>query len=132
MLIQDTTTSGYGSSNELAMYAGDYHNGPLSVVIPFGLYGVVAFLWFLAAALRMLYNNFRFGDPALRQVNALLLALFVARVLFFFCIFGTFFGELFYFTGLAGLSVALNRGEAQAVRRPVLRRGFVDMRRSLC
>ena len=104
---------GYGNSSEVAMYAGDYHNGPLSVVIPFGIYGVVALLWFLAVGLRVLYHNYRFGDPALRQINGYLLAFFVARAIFFFFIFGTFFGELFYFTGMVGLSVALNHGEAR-------------------
>jgi hypothetical protein len=31
------------------MYAGDYHNGPLSILIPFGLFGMIAFLWLLGA-----------------------------------------------------------------------------------
>ena len=28
-----------------AAIAGDYHNGPLSVILPFGIWGVFAFLW---------------------------------------------------------------------------------------
>lgn len=50
----------------------------------------------------------------MRQINAFLLAVFVARAIFFLCVFGSFFGELFYFTGLAGLSMSLNGGEARA------------------
>ena len=132
MLLQDANMRGYGNSNEVYMYAGDYHNGPLSLVIPFGLYGVAAFLWFLAVGVRVLYHNYRFGDPALRQVNAFLFAYFVARIIFYFCIFGTFFGELFYFTGAVGLSVALNGGEAREAREPAFGRRFVGLRRSYC
>lgn len=113
ILLQDASLRGYATTSDVALFAGDYHNGPLSLIIPFGLWGVVAFGWFLAAAARMLYNNYRYGDPELRRINAYLLAFFIARVIFFFGIFGSFFGELFYFTGLAGLSVALNRGEAR-------------------
>src|SRR5208282_5663998 len=40
----------------------DYHNGPLSVLIPFGLWGGIAVLWFFAAALWVMYRNFRYGD----------------------------------------------------------------------
>ena len=32
---------------EGAKLAGDYHNGPLSVIIPFGIGGVIGFLWLL-------------------------------------------------------------------------------------
>jgi O-antigen ligase len=113
MLMQDASQRGYGNSNEVAMYAGDYHNGPISVVITFGLYGLAAFLSFLAVAVRVLYHNYRFGDPALHQINAYLLAFFVGRAILFFFIFGAFYGELFYFTGMVGLSVALNHGEAR-------------------
>ena len=34
------------SAAEGAELAGDYHNGPLSVIVPFGIPGVIAFLWF--------------------------------------------------------------------------------------
>src|SRR5207248_1296256 len=32
---------------------GDYHNGPLSVILPFGIFGAIGFLWFLGAAWRV-------------------------------------------------------------------------------
>ena len=67
---------------------GNFHNGPLSILIPFGLYGVIAFVWFLVAGLRVLHRNWKFGDPALQTVNALLLAAFAARAIFFFVVFG--------------------------------------------
>ncbi len=120
ILLQDASLRGYGTAQDVAMFAGDYHNGPLSVVIPFGLYGVAAFLLFLGVALRVLYRNHRFGDPALRYINAFLLAVFVARAIFFLCVFGSFYAELFYFTGLVGLSVALNGGEVRVSPGPEL------------
>lgn len=95
--------------------AGDYHNGPLSILIPFGIYGAVAFIWFLAAGLRVLHRNWKFGNPALRTVNTLLLAAFAARVLFFFFIFGSLHSDMAVFTGLLGLGVALNGAEASRV-----------------
>ena len=90
------------------MVAGDYHNGPLSVIIPFGLLGAIAFTWMLAAAIRLLYHYHRFGDPALQRVNTFLLAAFVAKTLFFVFIFGALYSDLITFIGLVGLAISLN------------------------
>ncbi len=113
-IATEASLRGYASSYEWAAYAGDYHNGLLSVIIPFGLYGGVAFLVFLGIGIRVLHNNFRYGAPHLRAVNSYLLAMFIARAVYFFLIFGAFYSELFYFTGALGLSVALNHGERRA------------------
>jgi len=104
---QDST----GLSAEMV---GDYHNGPLSVIIPFGLPGVIALIWFWVAGWRWLVQQYRYGAPELRTVNTLLLALFVARIFHFLVVFGGFYYELVHFTGLVGLSVALN-GQASPV-----------------
>ena len=102
--------------------AGDYHNGPLSVLIPFGVYGMIAFLWFLVAGIRTLNRNYRLGDPAYRNVNALLLASFVARAFYFFVGFGSLHSDIPFFAGLLGIGVALNGSiaaiPAQAEPRP--------------
>jgi hypothetical protein len=95
--------------------AGDYHNGPLSVVIPFGIWGMIAWIWFLVVGLRVLYCNYRYGDPALRIVNTFLLANFIGRMLMFWFIVGGFYSELMYYTGMLGLSVSLNGGVARPV-----------------
>jgi hypothetical protein len=95
--------------------AGDYHNGPLSILIPFGIYGMIAFLWFLIAGVRLLHRNYKFGNPAYRNVNALLLAAFAARAFFFFIFFGSLHSDMPFFTGLLGLSVALNGADASAL-----------------
>ena len=103
---------GLSAASSTSMMAGDYHNGPLSVVIPFGIYGLVGFIWFVAAAFRFLYRNYRFGDPALRQINIFLLAAFTAKIVFFVFLFGALSYEFYMFTGLIGFSVSLN-GEAE-------------------
>jgi hypothetical protein len=104
------TTIELGEAGNLAgmILAGDYHNGPLSVLMPFGIYGAIAFIWFLIAGLRVLHRNWKFGSPELRTVNTLLLAAFAARTLFFFFFFGALHSDIPVLLGLLGLSVALN------------------------
>lgn len=97
-----------------ASLAGDYHNGPLSLIIPFGIWGLMAWIWFLAAGIRVLFRNYRYGDPALRTVNTFLLAAFIARMLMFWFIVGGFYLDFIYYTGILGLSVSLNGGVKQA------------------
>ena len=107
-MSRESTFRGLAAQWEGAALAGDYHNGPLSVLIPFGIWGLAAFVWLLAAGARFLYTNFREGAPELRQINAFLLALFLARILFFSLVFGTLHGDLYHFMGILGFSVALN------------------------
>ncbi|MFO1488368.1 MAG: O-antigen ligase family protein [Verrucomicrobiota bacterium] len=108
---EDTTTF---------MMAGDYHNGPLSVIIPFGIWGVIGWLWFLAASIRMLYLNYKNGDPALKTVNAFLFAHFIARTVLFFAVFGGFYSDMAFFAGLVGFSICINGGmrKTAAVQAP--------------
>jgi hypothetical protein len=105
---------GEASSSETAMVAGDYHSGPLSTIIPLGLWGAIGFLWLLGAGVKALYQNFRYGDSALRNVNAFFLAFFVAQIIFYFGVFGAFNYQLCLFTGILGMSVSINGG----VRKP--------------
>jgi len=99
--------------------AGDYHSGPLSVVLPLGIWGVIAFSWFLIAAIRALYANYRYGDPALRNINTLLLAAFIGHTLMFIIIFGAIESDMLSFAGLIGLSVSLNGGVCRPATEPV-------------
>ena len=103
------------SAGEGAELAGDYHNGPLSVIVSFGIFGVIGFVWFMVAALRVLHRNYQFGDPAHRHFNTFLLAYFVARTIAFIAVFGSLYSELACFTGLVGLSISLNGGVAKPV-----------------
>ena len=95
---------------EFFIVAGDYHNGPLSVLIPFGLPGALAFAWFLIMGGRVLHRNYRYGDPGLKTINTFLYACFLARVFFYLVVFGGFHGDIVNFIGLVGFSVSLNRG----------------------
>lgn len=102
---------------------GDYHNGPLSIVLPFGIFGVFGFLWFMVASIRVLYKNYKFGPVEYHHYNRLLLAYFLAKTILFFFVFGSLFSDISTFTGLIGLSVSLNGGVAKpaVVPQPKLR-----------
>jgi hypothetical protein len=89
---------------------GDYHNGPLSVIIPFGLFGVAGFAWFVIAVWKVLSRNFRYGDPSLQNINRLLFAFFVAKLFMFLFVTGGFGADLQLFVGFVGLSISLNGG----------------------
>ena len=102
---------GYISAdNSGSAIAGDYHNGPLSVILPFGIWGVIAFLWFLIASGRALQANYRYGDPSLRIVNTFLFAYFITEVIMFFFVFGLLYTDMAIFVGIVGLSISLNGG----------------------
>ena len=97
-----------GDMHAGTILVGDYHNGPLSILIPLGIYGMIAFVWFLVAGLRVLHRNWKFGNPDYRTVNGYLLAAFAANAIFFFVGFGSISDDLHTFVGLLGLGVALN------------------------
>ena len=111
-LTETATQSGRLPSYELSIVAGDYHNGPLSILIPFGMLGAIAFLWVLGTGARVLWSNYRYGDARLRQVNTVLLSsLSLTQCLsFFFFVFGAFNIQLMIFLGTLGFSVSLNGG----------------------
>jgi hypothetical protein len=57
-----------------------------------------------------LYQNYRNSDPALTQINTLLIAWFLARVVMYLTIYGSFDLDLPFFVGVVGLSLSLNGG----------------------
>src|SRR5437867_1511455 len=107
-LAEQSARRGFAIQAAQSMVAGDYHNGPLSVLIPFGIFGAIGFMWLLAVSLRVLYYHYRFGDPSLQRVNTFLLAYFAARILFFLFIFGSLTSDLYALLGMLGLSISLN------------------------
>ncbi len=117
------------SSYEDTIISGNYHNGFLTLVIPFGIWGILAFAWFLVVALRALIRNYRYGDPELRTLNRFLLAAFATRLIFYIGVYGQFDLDLASFTGLLGMSIAINKGilsprataatAAAAIREPI-------------
>lgn len=92
----------------VAAVAGNYHNGPLSVLMPLGGAGLLAFLWLLLAGFRVLHRHCRHGDPQLRFINQLLLGYYLARVILFLAVFGCFHSDLAVFLGLIGFGLCLN------------------------
>jgi len=98
---QDTYSMG-------SLLTGAYHNGGLSIIIPFGLFGLLGFVWLLGAGLKYLHHNYRHGDPALRQINTFLFGAFLAKSVFFFVVFGALYVDFYFFTGVLGFAVALN------------------------
>lgn len=101
-------------SQQALALSSDYHNGPLSVVLPFGIWGVIAIVWFLAGSIWVLYRNYRYGPPNLQTLNAFLFAAYVWLVISFYG--GSLATQMSSFTGLLALSVAINRG---VCRKPV-------------
>jgi hypothetical protein len=130
-LSQQAVSRGRASYSEASLVTGDYHSGPLSIYIPFGSFGVLALLAFMATSMRGLYLNYRHGPEELRTINRFLYAYFFARVIFFFAAFGAIASDFYMLAGSVGLSVALNKGICRkpvVVPRPVRFRGDLELR----
>lgn len=92
----------------MAQVAQDYHNGPISVVLPFGIWGGVAFLWFVVGSFLWLYKAWRYSPAELYTLNCGLFATFAAQMIVFLALYGQFHQDMPIFTGLIGLSVSIN------------------------
>lgn len=101
---------GMGEDFDVSLIAGDYHNGPLSILIPFGLPGMITFLGFVVASIQVLRRNYLYGDARLKTLNTYLLASFLTKVIFFFVVFGAIATDLTALAGFVGLSISLNGG----------------------
>jgi hypothetical protein len=102
------------SQNSLAL-SYDYHNGPLSVLIPFGIWGAIAVIWFFVAGLRVLYGNYLYGDPSLKTVNLFLYVNFLVTIIMFLFVGGGLSSDVAKFAGYLGLGICLNGGACQPV-----------------
>jgi hypothetical protein len=101
-----------GQAGGGANLASDYHNGPLSVIIPFGIWGALGFLWFLVASIRVLWKNYKYGEADVHKINTLLICYFIAKTIMFMFVFGGFYSDLVTFAGIVGFSLSLNGGVA--------------------
>jgi hypothetical protein len=117
---QEHNTRLTGVGYEHAMVAGDYHSGPLTLIIPLGIWGVLAFAWFVVASLRLLWRNLKYGDPNVHNINCFLFVAFIFHLVFFLLIFGCFYADLPRFVGFVALSIAINHGVAGRVTAPAL------------
>jgi hypothetical protein len=108
-------------SYEGAIVAGDYHSGPLTLIIPFGIWGVLTFTAFIISSLRVLWKNYKYSEPDVLNLNRFLLCYFISKLLFFIFIFGSLYLDLLNFTATVAFSISLNRGVKTALAdRPVL------------
>jgi hypothetical protein len=60
-----------------------------------------------------LVQNYRYGSAELKTINAFLLATYLSWILLFCTYAGTLYSQLRDFTGILGLSMALNHGLAR-------------------
>ena len=97
------------ANNSLAI-SGDYHNGPLSTLMPFGIWGAISFIWLSLAAMFVMFRNYKFGDAEIKPVNTFLMVLIIQQFIGFFFIFGAYSDAVGSLAKLTGLSIALNWG----------------------
>jgi hypothetical protein len=109
-LMNESIRRGFFELYEETLVTGNYHNGLLTLVIPFGLPGATAFAWFLFAGWRVLRRNYLYGDADLKNINTFLIAYFAARLVFYLVFYGQFDLDLMVFTGIIGLSISINGG----------------------
>jgi hypothetical protein len=118
------------ADNPLAL-SSDFHSGPLSVVLSFGLWGVLAWLWYWAAGFWVVWRNYHDGDPALRHLNLMLYASFIAKMFGFLFIFGGIVEDVGGFAGIIGLSLALNHGVMRPKLQPKAKPAAANARLSI-
>jgi hypothetical protein len=106
--------TGLDQSQDGLAISMDYHNGPLSTLMPFGIWGMISYLWVTLAAIFVLYRNWRYGDAEIKTVNAFLMALPLQTFIGYFFLFGAYSNDVGTFAKLAGFSVALNWGIKKA------------------
>jgi hypothetical protein len=99
--------------------SSDFHSGPLSVVISFGIWGVIVVLWLMLAGWRVVYDNFRYGDESLRKINTYLWAYYFYSVFRFIFIYGALNSDILIFVSIIGFSIALNGGVCRPAPQPV-------------
>lgn len=93
-----------------AVIAGDYHNGPLSALLTFGIWGFIALVWFHIAGWRVMVLAWRNGNPEIRLLNSFLLAKFLVHLISFWFVTGSMYSDMLIFSSILGFSVALNGG----------------------
>jgi len=115
------------ASQEGLAISSDYHNGPLSTLMPFGIWGGIGIIWLMAACLWVHYRNFKYGPPELKMVNTFLLAGGLGHCIGFFFIFGAFSDDVGSFAKMAGFCIALNNGVCGPVSQPAKVQSFKSL-----
>lgn len=118
-LASEAVRRGQAEDFESSLVSGDYHSAVLTVMIHFGIWGLLAFLWFCVASGRVLHRYYMNSPPELKLCNTFIYAYFLAQVICFFLVAGTFAEHFFHFTGILGLAVSIN-GNGADTRRAAL------------
>jgi hypothetical protein len=119
MMGRDVAFRPIDASQQGLALSRDYHSGPISVVLPFGIWGVIALLWFVSAGFPVMYCNFRYGDPALRTINTFMWVHYFYVCIKFLILGGVLDLNMMMFAGDLGLSIALNGGVCRPAPQPV-------------
>jgi hypothetical protein len=114
----DTAFRSIDPAEQSLALSSDFHSGPLSVILPFGIWGIIAVLWFLIASVWALNRNRLYGDPALQTINAFLFAAFLTKTMSFLFLAGALSYDIMTFVGYIGLSISLNGGICRPARQP--------------
>src|SRR5207342_1252168 len=109
------------SDYERTIRAGDYHSGPLSIIIPFGVMGVLAMMCFFISGLRVVFRNMRYGEAQIKNINTFLFSFYVGRLLYFILFFGGIEIDLWLFVSTVGVSLAINGGVKGPAGKPVFK-----------
>jgi hypothetical protein len=113
------------NSQQSLAISSDYHSGPLSTLIPFGIWGAIGMVWLMGATLFVLYRNYQYGPEDLRVFNIYLLVSNFSGIIAFFFIFGAFHSAVGGFGLAAGFSIAMNGGlakrPAKSVSNPLIK-----------
>lgn len=116
-LTRLAVNQGRYAAYEDTLVSGNYHHGLLTIVIPFGIFGLLAFFWFVAAGWWILFQNYRHGHSHFGAINTFLLSYYSARLVFYSFLYGQFDLEFVVFTSCVALSLAINRGRSTAMVR---------------
>jgi len=119
MMGSDVSFRTVDASQQGLALSGDYHSGPLSVIIPFGIWGAMASLWLLIAVAWAMYCNYRHGDESLRTINTYMWVSCLFFIFRFLFLYGGLSGDMLPLAGMVGFSVALNGGVRRSAPQPV-------------
>jgi len=97
----------------------DYHNGTLSTLMPFGVWGMISYLWLSAASLYVLICNYRYGDEEIKTINRFWLVSAIIGLFGYFFLFGAYCDSVGTFAKITGFSVAFNWGVCRS-KKPVV------------
>ena len=102
--------SDFDASGQGLAVSMDYHNGTLSTLMPFGIWGMISYIWLTAASLFVLTRNYLYGDEDMKTVNRFWLVTAITGVFGYFYLFGAYCDYVPSVAKVVGFSIALNGG----------------------